>query len=316
MGAEKPLLRTDRTTSRTMMAEIGRLAIRVEALAALGAQLRLRQDRLDPDPRVGVPLWDSVRAIVPQYPEHQDCTGDATVLAFVQSVFRQAFDLLEHPARAPGWNYEDPAILQAQGQLSRLVVRGIDALACQRPQLAASLQRPGLFLDVGTGVGWIAIDAARSWPAMRVLGIDPWEPALGLARENVARAQLTDRIDLRLQRVEQLDAARTVTLAWVPGPFFAREILERVLIRVHRALAPGGWLIFGLNPRGADPLEEALLRLRTARWGGHPWTPEEIEERLRAFNFEEIEVFSPALPIQFVIGQKTATSTSLSSRET
>ena len=190
--------------------------------------------------------------------------------------------------------------------MSRIIVRGIDALATQRPSLAAALQQPGLLLDVATGVGWLAIEAARTWPALRIIGIDPWEPALTLARRNLAQSEVADRIELRLQPVEQFDAVGTITLAWVPGPFIAREVADQALARVQQALAPGGWLIFGLAAASADPLEEAVVSLRIARSGGHTWTPDEVRERLHRLDFAEIEVFSPALPLRFVTARRRA----------
>jgi len=287
-----------------MMAEVRQLGLSVEALAALGADMKLRQDGLDGDPRVRALLRDTVRAIDPRWLDRIDTRHEAAALAFVQTIFRQALDLLDNPARSPGWSHRDPAVLPAQGQLSRLVVRGIEALASERPHLRATLRRPGVFLDIGTGVGWLAIEAARAWPALRVVGVDPWEPALALARQNVAASGVADRIGLRSQRVEQLDETGAFTLAWLPGPFIAREIADRVLARIHRALAPGGWLIFGLNPPSADPLEEALVSLRTERSGGHCWTPGEVEERLRAFEFAQIEAFLPPVPIRLVAARR------------
>jgi hypothetical protein len=40
----------------------------------------------------------------------------AAALALIQTMFRQALDLLENPERVPGWSHQDPDILQAQGQ--------------------------------------------------------------------------------------------------------------------------------------------------------------------------------------------------------
>jgi precorrin-6B methylase 2 len=54
------------------------------------------------------------------------------------------------------------------------------------------LRRPGAFFDIGTGVGWLAIEAARFWPALRVVGIDPWEAVLTLARNNLAKSGIAD----------------------------------------------------------------------------------------------------------------------------
>jgi ubiquinone/menaquinone biosynthesis C-methylase UbiE len=223
-------------------------------------------------------------------------------------MFHQALDLLENPARAPGWSYTDPDILQSQRQVSRLIVRGIETMAAQRPQISETLRRPGTFLDVGTGVGWLAIEAAHSWPALRVIGVEPWEPALTLARKNLAQSGVAERVEFRSQRVEHLEEDATFTLAWLPGPFVAAEIADQALEQVHRALVPGGWLIFGFNPLPPGPLEKALARLRIVRSSGHPWTPKEVEEKLQAHGFEQIEVYSPSPSILFVVGRRPASS--------
>jgi len=44
--------------------------------------------------------------------------------------------------------------------------------------------------------------------------------------------------------------------------------------------------------------------LRIVRWGGHPWTTTEVEQRLKALKFERIEAVSPSPPIMFVLGQR------------
>ena len=165
----------------------------VEALAALGAELRLRREELDGDSRMRSLLLDVVRRIDPGLLYGIDANEERAALALIQTSFRQAIDLIKNPARAPGWHYEDPVILKSQGQVSRLNVRSIDTLAAQRRDLGEALHRPGAFLDVGTGVGWLAIEAARAWPALRVVGIDSWEPALVLARKNLAESGIAER---------------------------------------------------------------------------------------------------------------------------
>jgi SAM-dependent methyltransferase len=276
----------------------------VEAVAALGGRLRVQHEGLDADPRVRSLLDEIARAVDPQLIEDVDTHHQAAALYLIQTIFRQALDLLENPSREPGWSHRDPDILQSQGQVSRLIVRWIGTMAAQRPELRESLGRPGAFLDVGTGVGRLAIEAAYSWPALRVVGVDPWEPALTLARENLAESGGAERVELRSQRVEQLDDEATFTLARLPGLFIAVEIADRALERVYRALVPGGWLIFGLNPPAPGALAEALASLRIVCSGGYPWTSKEVEEKLRAHRFEQIEVYSPAPPIFFVVGRR------------
>jgi hypothetical protein len=293
----------------SLMAASQRLSVSVETLAALGAQLRLQQSGLDGDSRVRALLNEVSRAIDPQLLEGVELNNQAAVLAVIQAVFRQGLDLLENPERAPGWSYRDPDILQSQGQSSGLIVRWIEAMAAQRPELNEVLQRSGAFLDVGTGVGLLAIEAARSWPALTAVGIDPWEPSLILAGKNLEQSGLAERVEFRSQGAEQLEETSTFTVAWVPGPFISPKVMDRALERVRCALAPGGWLIFGLYPLPSAPLEHALTCLRIVRSGGHPWTSKEVEEKLQALGFERIEVYSPAPPVTFVIAQRATSET-------
>jgi hypothetical protein len=44
--------------------------------------------------------------------------------------------------------------------------------------------------------------------------------------------------------------------------------------------------------------------LRIVRCGGHPWTTQEVEERLNALGFGRIEALSPSPSIMFVLGQR------------
>ena len=98
------------------MAAVQRLSVSVETLAALGAQLRLQQEGLVGDPRVRSLLNEIDRAVDPQLLENVDSHQQAAALALIQTIFRQALDLLENPARVPGWSYQDPDILQSQGR--------------------------------------------------------------------------------------------------------------------------------------------------------------------------------------------------------
>jgi predicted O-methyltransferase YrrM len=283
----------------SLMSKLQTLNSSVEALAAIGGELRLRREELNSDPRVRPLLQEVVHLIDPELLDGVDAEQERTALAFVQTSFRQAIDLMENPARAPGWSYAE-----SQGQLSRQIVRGINKVAAQRLDFGAALQKRGAFLDVGTGVGWIAIEAARSWPALQIVGIDSWEPALALARKNLSLSGVAERVELRSQRVEQLADETAFTLAWVPGPFIPADIAATALERIHRALAPGAWLIFGLHPQPPSALGQALANLRMLRGGGHPWTTNEVEQWLNAHGFERIEALSPFPPIMFVLGQK------------
>jgi precorrin-6B methylase 2 len=276
----------------------------VEALAALGAELRLRRDGAEADPRVRELLQQIVQGIDPNLLEGVDAQQEAVVLAFITAFFRQAVDLLENPERKPGWRFDDPIVLQAQGQASRLVVRGIATMAAREPGFREVLQRPGAFLDVGTGVGLLAIEAARTWPALKIVGIDIWEPALALARRNLAASDVADRVELRTQDVQHLSDRDHYALAWLSGPFIPAEIVKQSMARIHDALQPGGWLVFGLYAPQSNLLGEALTNLRVVRSGGHPWRPDEALALLRSAGFAQLNAHSPNPPVQFIVGRK------------
>ena len=93
---------------------------------------------------------------------------------------------------------------------------------------------------------------------MRVVGIDPWEFVLALAREQVAAAGLGERIDLRQTAVEALEDLDRHDLAWVPTFFISYNVAEPAMERVHGALRPGGYAILGVYVRPDD--------LSGARW--------------------------------------------------
>ena len=291
----------------TLIAAIRRHNTSVEAFAALGAESRLRGEGRDGDPVVRDLLRKVVHEIDPQLLDGVDANQAATALGIVQAFFHQATDLLENPARAPGWIYDDPVVLQAQGQGSRVVIRAIEAVAAERPRLRDVLQRPGAFLDIGTGVGWLAIEAAWSWPALTVVGIDPWPPSLALARTNLATSGMAARIELRSQAIEALEDRDAFTLAYLPLPFLPEAVIDTALVRVHRALTRDGFLVALVYAPLPSALDAALTALRTVRGGGHPWETSEIEERMRRLDFAEVESFEPpGAPVHLVLGRRAA----------
>jgi SAM-dependent methyltransferase len=153
-----------------------------------------------------------------------------------------------------------------------------------------------------------ALDA-RLYPSLRIVGIDVFEPALRLARENVARAGVGDRVTLRAQGAEQLDDDRAFDLAWIPSLFMPEPILPAAVERTHRALRPGGWLVFvTTNVDGRDPLQAAFWRFTTTMFGGPCWSAAEGEALLRAHGFSDVRALPapPGTPAAFVVGRRAA----------
>ena len=287
------------------LAEFSRRGQSVQALAALGAELLLRRDGATGDPRVRERLREVVDTLDLSLDELSE-PQQSVLLALVRAVFFESGNLLDEPARAPGWTYRDPQLLQAQGLLSAGVVMQLEALAEARPELAAATSRSGRLLDVGTGVARLAIAAAQRWPHLRVLGIDIWQPALDLARQNVAASGLAGRIELRIQDVLELTERDAFRLAWLPAPFLARATFATALGVLRSALEPGGWLVVGQYAIPREPLGRELTRLLVVRSGGFPWMPHELSELLRAAGYEHVECPSEALGVQLVLGRRPA----------
>ena len=86
-----------------VIGNIHRLSVHVEALAALGAALRLQQSGAEVDSQVQSRLQQVIRAIDPQLAENGAFSEGANAAPLIETVFRQAIELLENPERAPGW---------------------------------------------------------------------------------------------------------------------------------------------------------------------------------------------------------------------
>lgn len=189
-----------------------------------------------------------------------------------------------------GWASVDPEALQNQGDASAAVAPILKQLVVPRlPGLAARLDAASAaFLDVGVGVAALAIAVAELWPQLHVVGLDPWQPALALAQQNVETAGLANRITLRRQGVETLAACAVFDLAWMATPFIRDGPLRFGLRRVRQALRPGGWIVCGVVNPDAEPLAVALGHFRATCWIGRSRVPAEIEALLVEAGFDQV----------------------------
>lgn len=291
-----------------LRAVAGRLATETEALAALAAGLRLRVSGQRAPGAVQECLDEVLDVLgVGEAIEEASPAELGEALAPIRALFLQSVDLLTDPTRAPGWAYTDAELLQSLGRNSAAFARVLrDVVAPRLPGLEEALAREGsAFLDVGVGVAALAIAMAEMHPSLRVVGIDPWDVALDLARRNVAAAGLESRIELRRQRVEELPDADAFDLAFLAGPFLGESVVERAYERVFVALRRGGWILFGMYG-GRNPLEMALARLRAARSGAAVLDAAEAEAGLRAAGFADVRTFGAELevPSQLVVGRR------------
>jgi predicted O-methyltransferase YrrM len=204
---------------------------------------------------------------------------------------RQLVDAARHGKLVPGWHHTDPMLLEAQGRSGKGAMPAMIQSIRQNPELAARLEQPSAsFLDVGVGVGVIAIELCRAFPALRVVGLEPAPAPLAQAQTNVAAAGLADRIELRHQGVEELQDREAFDLAYVAQVFIPDRVFAAGLANVWRALRPGGWLSMPAISAAGQDLEAALSRLRNRLWGGGVRLPEQVAETAAAVGFTSVQI--------------------------
>ncbi len=289
-----------------LMAEVARLVASAEALAALGARLRADTETIALDPVVEQALDRAVSEL------HLNLDGvedreRAIAAMYARAFLRQALDLLEDPGRAPGWSYDDPVILLSLGRASASIARIIATIAPTLDGLDAALAREGaVFCDVGAGVGALSVALCQTWPALRVVGLEPWQPSLRIAEQEVSAAGLSERIDLRPISVEDLPERDVFDAVWLAGPFLPEAVIPIALERAREALRPGGWLLFGAYAAPPGALASHLTALRVIRSGGTPLVPAVAIERLERVGYVDVHAVERSwqAPVEFVVGRR------------
>jgi precorrin-6B methylase 2 len=249
------------TSFDEMQALAMRLLTEAEALAALVARLKLDAAGEPGDPEVSAQLDRIVDLIgAADLRSDLDERERATVIGHTTTMLRQAIDLIGDPVRAGGWYYTDPQILQGQGASSEIIAHLLAG--------AGIGNHDARILDIGTGVGALAVAFCRTFPDSTVVGIDTWELSLELARKNAAAAGLGSRITFRTTPIEAFDDDGGFDLVWMPVIFLSRVILEDAVAHAVAAMRPSAQIVLGRYAGPDDPLVGALGDLRTIRSGG------------------------------------------------
>jgi SAM-dependent methyltransferase len=168
------------------------------------------------------------------------------------------------------WSAQSDDALLAQGRSSAQGARAFAEFGLPHlGDLGARLAAPGArMLDVGTGVGALAVGYAEVFPELHVLGIDVLDRVLDLARQTIAASAASERVSVRNQSVAELTDDDGFDLAWIPAPFVPETALRPGTARVVAALRPGGWLMLAHGRYGLDPVSDAVSRFQTVAYGG------------------------------------------------
>lgn len=232
----------------------------------------------------------------------------AGLLGDMRSTLVQAAAMADAAVRGDaerGWRHVDPAVLEAQGAMSGGFPPIFKTdIVPSMGDLGERLERPGArFLDIGVGVAALAIAMCRTWPNLAVVGLDPHDASLALARQNVERTGLSGRIELRRLAVQQLADESSFDFAWLPIVFIPAAVLDLAVARVRAALKEGGWIILPVVGETADERQRAVSALQNELRGGASLTASEAEAMLRTAGFAEIRIF--AGPPTFAVGRRS-----------
>jgi predicted RNA methylase len=211
--------------------------------------------------------------------------------------------------RVIDWSSQSDEALLAQGRASALGARAFaDLMLPVMGDLAGRLDAPGArMLDVGTGVGALAVAFAQVFPRLQVLGIDVLDRSLELAREGIAACDVAARVTVRKQDVAGFTDDIGFDLAYLPAPFVRRPALAAGLPRVVAALRPGGWVFVAHGKFGGTPAADSLTRLKTLVYGGTPLDDAEASDLLRSAGLTSVRpVPTPEGAPGITIGQKPA----------
>ena len=130
-----------------------------------------------------------------------DATTGQQIASLAAAPLHQAAALAS--GRAFSWSDQSDQALLAQGRASAYGARAFPQLVLPAMgDLGSRLDAPGArMLDIGTGVGALAVAFARVFPQLHVLGIDVLDRPLELARQNIAASDVAGRVTVRKQDV-------------------------------------------------------------------------------------------------------------------
>ncbi len=128
--------------------------------------------------------------------------------------------------------------------------------------VAKNTPASGEILDLATGTGDLAIAMAKRLPTVRVVGADPSEGMLEVAREKLQQRGLAERVSLVVQSAESMSFIDkrfdTLTAAFGVRNF---SDLERGLSEMVRVTRDGGWIVVLEFSTPPNPFFRAIYNL-------------------------------------------------------
>jgi 2-polyprenyl-3-methyl-5-hydroxy-6-metoxy-1,4-benzoquinol methylase len=165
-------------------------------------------------------------------------------------------------------------------------------------------------LDIAAGHGLYGIAFAKHNPSAKVVGLD-WANVLEVAQENAGKAGVADRYSTIAGSAFEVDFGSGYDIVLIPNflHHFDPATNEKVLLKVHAALAPAGIAVtpeFIPNEDRISPPRDAMFSMQMLGTpAGDAYTFSELEEMFRNAGFARTELRELApFPQRLVVSYK------------
>jgi 2-polyprenyl-3-methyl-5-hydroxy-6-metoxy-1,4-benzoquinol methylase len=170
--------------------------------------------------------------------------------------------------------------------------------------------KPIKVLDISAGHGLYGIAFARQNPNAKVVGLD-WANVLEVAKENASKAGVGDRYSTIAGSAFEVDLGSVYDIILIPNFLHHFDVAtnEKLLRKVHAALAPGGIAVtpdFIPNEDRISPPRDAMFSLQMLSTpSGDAYTFSELEKMFRNAGFARNEMRELApFPQRLVVSYK------------
>jgi 2-polyprenyl-3-methyl-5-hydroxy-6-metoxy-1,4-benzoquinol methylase len=134
------------------------------------------------------------------------------------------------------------------------------------PDVVDRLKQGGRALDVGCGVGRVSIAIAKAFPDCQVVGIDPNEHSITRARAGAAAEGVGPRLQFHAQTTAELDPNGGFDLITACDCIHDFAAPHATLREMRSLLKPNG-VVFAMEPKASDRLEDNINSLGTVYYG-------------------------------------------------
>jgi SAM-dependent methyltransferase len=217
-------------------------------------------------------------------PEHDPAAAFVEELTFLHNtLIGQTPDRLSSPTQLTLADQDARMIARSSRLAEPLIAEALDHVLPRRGPLR--------LLEIGCGSAAYIRHAARRNPRLTALGLELQAEAAALARENIARWGLSERVAIEIGDIRRRDPDSTFDLATLHQNIYYFPVGERVetLRHVRRFLRPGGRLLVTTVCQGRGSTAAVLNLWAAATEGcGRLPTPDELVAQLGAAGFDGV----------------------------